>query len=114
MKRTPFADDKLIYAAYARCECGAGLAYPKDPTMRQLKEWNNDSVFNYWDHWDCSDILTGRAIPKGQEGSKMHCGKLPFAFYEVKSENQPSVYGATTRNAIDKQNDLQDNTINKI
>lgn len=97
MKRTLFTDDQLRYAASSRCECGAGLAYPKDPTVRQVKEWMSDSPFNYWDHWDCSDILTGRAVPKGQEGSKMHSGKYPFAFYEIKSENQPSANGATTR-----------------
>jgi hypothetical protein len=98
--RTPFTDDKLIYAAHSRCDCGAGLAYPKDPTVRQIKEWMADSPFLMWDHWDCSDILTGRAIPKGQEGAKVHSGKLPFTFYEIKSENQPSAHGATTRKSI--------------
>ncbi len=97
MSRTPFTDDKLIYAAYIKCACGAGLAYPKDPTVRQVKEWMEDSPFLHWDHWDCSDILTGRAVPKGQEGAKVHSGKFPFAFYEIKSENQPSAHGATTR-----------------
>jgi hypothetical protein len=100
MKKTPFTDEQLTYAAHSRCECGAGLAYPNNPTMRQMKEWENEnSPFAMWSFWDCSDILTGRAIPKGQEGSKMHTGRLPFAFYEIKSETQPSAYGATTRNS---------------
>ena len=97
MKPTPFTDDKLIYSAYARCPCGAGLAYPSDPTVRQMKEWNGDSPFVMWDHWDCSDILTGRSIPKDQEGAKVHCDWYPFAFYSIKSENQPSARGSTTR-----------------
>lgn len=70
----------MIYSATARCPCGAGLAYESGA-----------------DSWDCSDILTGRAIPSGQPGSKKHTVRLPFAFYEVKSENQPSANGATTR-----------------
>lgn len=79
----------LRYSAYSRCDCGAGLAYPKDP-----------KYFKYLmdGHWDCSDIWLGRAIPEGEEGAVKHCGELPFAFYEIKSEDQPSANGATTRN----------------
>lgn len=77
--------DRLCFAAYSRCECGAGMAY--DPA--------SDAGLN--GQWECSDILLGRAIPKGQEGSRIHSNPLPFAFYEVKSENQPSANGATTR-----------------
>lgn len=78
-----YKDSALVYAATARCPCGAGLAYPKGmgPDGR----------------WDCSDILAGRAIPSGQPGSVQHTGLLPFTFYEVKSETQPSANGATTR-----------------
>lgn len=75
-----FTDSELLYAAYARCPCGAGLAYPKAAPMGH--------------YWDCSDILTGRAA--GKE-SVQHTDRLPFAFWEVKGENQPSAYGATTR-----------------
>ena len=82
MEKT-YTDDELIYAATSRCPCGAGLAYPKNIGSRGS--------------WDCSDILTGRAIPKDQPGSKMHGGPWPFVFYEVKSEQQPSANGATTR-----------------
>lgn len=78
-----FALDDLIFSAGARCACGAGLAYPKNVGMRGA--------------WHCSDILLGRAIPSGQEGAKTHDGALPFAFYDVKSENQPSANGHTTR-----------------
>jgi hypothetical protein len=73
--------EDLVYAATSRCPCGAGLAYVPD----------GETV------WDCSAILLGEAIPSGQPGSVQHTGQLPFAFYEVKSEQQPSAQGATTR-----------------
>lgn len=79
-------EDDLVYAADARCPCGAGLAYVK-----------NCGPYGRLAHWDCSDILLGRAIPTGQDGSKLHTGKLPFQFYEIKSEKQPSANGRTTR-----------------
>jgi hypothetical protein len=76
-------DAELIYAAHARCPCGAGLAYPKG--------------IGPMGFWDCSDILTGRAALKGEPGSVKHEARLPFIFYEIKSEQQPSADGATTR-----------------
>lgn len=84
--KKPLRDEDLIYAAAARCPCGAGLAYRR-----------NAGPFGDKAHWDCSDILTGRAIPSGQPGAKTHTDRLPFAFYEIKSERQPSANGATTR-----------------
>ena len=77
--------ERLVYAAHARCDCGAGLAY--DPANCEGEKRC----------WDCSDILLAKAIVKGLPGWKTHTAPLPFAFYEVKSENQPSAYGATTR-----------------
>lgn len=74
----PFGLDELKFSAAARCDCGAGIAYPNDIGPRGF--------------WDCSAILMGTA----DRGLK-HCGQLPFAFYEIKSEGQPSAYGATTR-----------------
>lgn len=69
----------LAYAAYNRCECGAGLAHLIDVTKNSQ-------------YWDCSAILTGEADPKVK-----HTAQLPFAFYDIKMEGQPSAYGATTR-----------------
>jgi hypothetical protein len=80
---TPFTDDELRYSAYARCECGAGMAYPKDCPLNH--------------YWDCSAILKGEAPESGQSGAVKHSGQMPFAFYEVKSEYQPNANGATTR-----------------
>ena len=78
-----YRDHQLVYAATSRCPCGAGLAYPRGIGIRGS--------------WDCSDILTGRAIPSGQTGAVMHTDRLPFTFWEVRSEQQPSANGATTR-----------------
>lgn len=74
-----FTQEELIFAAYARCSCGCGLAYPKNIGIHGS--------------WYCSGILLGEAEP-----GSTHDSPLPFAFYEIKSENQPSANGATTRN----------------
>lgn len=78
-----FTPEELVFAATSLCECGAGLAYPK--------------LTSPHGSWDCSDILLGHALKADDPGSKTHTGRLPFAFYEIKSENQPSAYDATTR-----------------
>ncbi len=72
-----FSDSDLIYSAGARCDkCGAGLAYPKD--------------CGPWHQWTCSNVLKGIGTDNGH-------GAYPFSFYEIKSENQPSAQGNTTR-----------------
>lgn len=83
-----WTEDDLTYAATSRCPCGAGLAY--GPMCVE-------PPFKGPSYWDCSDILLGRAIPSGQPGAVEHTAKLPFTFWEIKSENQPSARGATTR-----------------
>ena len=80
-----FSDAELVYAATTRCACGAGMAYPKNIGMHGS--------------WHCSDILTFRAATKDSADSVGHTSPLPFSFYSVKSENQPSAFGATTRPA---------------
>jgi hypothetical protein len=78
---------KLVYAATARCPCGAGLAYePRGESGKPIQGY-----------WDCSAILLGEAVPEGEPGSVQHTAQLPFLFYEIKSEQQPSAQGATTR-----------------
>lgn len=81
---------KLRYAATVRCPCGAGLAY--DPRAD-----GEGTPFRGPSAWDCSAILLGEAIPSGQPGAVEHTDQLPFAFYEIKSEDQPSAKGRTTR-----------------
>lgn len=80
-----FSQSELRYAASSRCACGAGMAYPVDGPL--------DGA------WDCSSILTGTAAHKGEPGATQHTARLPFAFWSVKSEDQPSAGGRTTRPA---------------
>jgi hypothetical protein len=75
---TAFEEPELIYAAFARCDCGAGYAYPKE--------------CGFGGYWECSEILK-----RTHNKEAKHSPQLPFSFYEVKSEDQPSARGATTR-----------------
>lgn len=79
--------DRIVYAATSRCPCGAGLAY--DPVAEDKGSVFNGPLSGYW---DCSAIILGTA-DKGVQ----HSARLPFAFYSIKSEGQPSANGATTR-----------------
>lgn len=72
-----FKDEDLVYSAHAICEkCGVGLAYPKACGLHH--------------QWTCSAVLKGIGTDKGHSA-------FPFSFYEIKSENQPSANGASTR-----------------
>lgn len=82
--------ERLRYAAYDRCRCGAGLAY--DP----FQEDSPTSPFRGPDAWECSALLLATE-PIDEERRSLHTPALPFAFYEIKSEDQPSARGATTR-----------------
>jgi hypothetical protein len=76
MRENPiFTADELTYSAGTLCPCGFGLAYPKDCGPGH--------------YWDCSAILTGTENP-----TATHTGKLPFSFYDVKSESE---HRGTTR-----------------
>lgn len=86
LKAKPLAA-RLVYSAHARCPCGAGLAY--DPVF---EDENSIYVGPLSGYWDCSAILLGTADQEVQ-----HTEQLPFSFWDIKSENQPSVQGATTR-----------------
>lgn len=79
MKTNPiFTDDELVYSAMNLCPCGHGLAYPKDCGINH--------------HWDCSAILKGI-----HDKTVEHTAQLPFMYYGIKSEGQPSAHGHTTR-----------------
>ena len=73
-----FMAHELLFSAYSRCECGAGLAYPKN-------------IMDPMHYWQCADVLMGEL-----EFSDKH-SLLPFTMFEVLSESQPSAEGATTR-----------------
>jgi hypothetical protein len=88
-----FTDKELLYAATARCRCGAGLAYPHDTeTALQFRSWI------------CSAVLKGQT-----DGEKAYAppflsivvteGKhdqLPFAFYKVREESSVNNTGGWT------------------
>ena len=78
---------KLTYSATSRCPCGSGLAYGS-------MTYEKNSPFNkpYSGYWDCAAIIDDTA-----DKNVKHTAKLPFQFYEIKSENQPSANGRTTR-----------------
>ena len=75
-------EDRLVYAASARCACGAGLAY--DPAGESGRPASG--------YFDCSAILLDHA-----DQAVKHEARLPFVFYEIRTERQPSAHGATTR-----------------
>lgn len=79
--------ERIVYAASARCSCGAGLAY--DPLAEDQGSVFNGPLSGYW---DCSAVILGTA-----DESVKHTDRLPFAFWSVKEEGQPSAFGATTR-----------------
>lgn len=82
MAKAPDRDvtaDDFVWAATARCKCGAGYVYP-------------NFLHSPHGHWFCSASLLGTA----PIGSEHDCAK-PFAFWKIKSDRQPSAAGETTR-----------------
>ena len=93
-----YTPEELIYSAYKRCRCGAGLAYPK-------------SCKDPYYFWGCGHIMSTdikfRPItqPTGpfdpgiieDENGVMHDGGFSFVFYEIKPETCKCVNGSTTR-----------------
>jgi hypothetical protein len=77
--------DGLIYSATARCKCGAGLCYEEGKTGINGA-------------WTCSVcVLADRANLPMEGWDKTAHQAFPFREYEIKSEDQPSAFGATTR-----------------
>ncbi|GAB1376888.1 hypothetical protein MASR1M48_17400 [Lactococcus petauri] len=75
----PYTDEELYYSRESLCPCGHGLAYVKKCGSEQK-------------YWDCSAILKGIA-----DSSVQHTGQLPFAFYDVKGEQEYEGQVRTTR-----------------
>lgn len=69
--------DDLVYAATARCLCGAGFAYRRSSNA---------------EYWECSDIL----LESDQYGV-VHTGRLSFASWGIVPEGDHRAHGATTR-----------------
>lgn len=72
-------NDDLVYSAYERCTCGAGLAYSKNSDPQRAA-------------WSCSATLLGTADP-----NKRHLHDRPAMFYPTIAEHERVAYGATTR-----------------
>ena len=80
---TNLTDLELIYAATARCNCGAGLAHPLD-TAKSFK----------LRAWLCAKVLKGE-VPEAELGQH---DSFPFAFYKVREESSiNNASGETTR-----------------
>lgn len=75
---TNLQDSNLIYAATARCNCGAGLAHPLD----------HEEAFRLRS-WICSDYL------KGNLGTAVH-DRFEFAFYKIREETSINNAGRHT------------------
>ncbi len=75
-----FTLDELVFSACVECPCGAGMAYPKG--------------IGAFGSWHCSAMLTG-TLDKFKKVT--HYGEIPFTTSNIKSENQPSANGLTTR-----------------
>lgn len=88
--------DRLTFAATWRCVCGHGMAYDPLGEVRSDK----DSPFKMAAQWECSAILLGIADRK-----LLHTPPAPFAFWDVKSENELSAGGVTTRAPADPSPD---------
>lgn len=69
-RRQQRREGRLVYC-YHRCPCGALYAY--DPCQKPRPH-----------SWDCSDIILGLAVPKGQPDSRRHDDTMPFVFWTVK------------------------------
>ncbi len=77
--------DGLIFSATARCKCGAGLCYEEGKT-------------GLGGAWTCSVcVLADRANLPMEGWDKSAHQAFPFREYEIKSEDQPSAMGQTTR-----------------
>lgn len=79
--KRPLTPEDLTYSAGARCQCGAGLAYPDLLALRAPLAAA----------WRCSAVLLGET-PDGS-GHDV----LPFACWDVKSEGHWRTPTASTR-----------------
>lgn len=97
-------DEHLMYAARSRCRCGAGLAYLDgvDLDHPMGRSWYcSEALFGLLNGKEYETVKSGEmfkpGVARGKHDSIEHDGAYPFAFYEIKSEIQPSQGGATTR-----------------
>lgn len=98
MAETTYTDLELLYAATARCKCGAGLAYPLDhEAARKLRAWV------------CSAVLKGEASAVSEKwpggvtpanANEAPHDRYDFAFWKIREETSINNAGSfTTRPA---------------
>lgn len=88
--------DRLVFAAWNRCACGAGYAF--DPDVLVSGELSSPGP----SRWECGDMLRYDELSQEQQAgvsTSPHSPPLPFETYEVRLENAPGAEGETTRPA---------------
>lgn len=89
----PAYKDGLIFSSTSRCrKCGSGLCYPQDPKIQRNRD--DDLAGTWW----CMDAYFA-LLAKDKTFPYREHACFPFTFYEIKSEEQPSACGSTTRPA---------------
>lgn len=90
-------DKDLMYAATARCRCGAGLAHPLDHDLAvKLRAWVCSAVLK----GDGIATSQGFAALRGEPPTGDH-DSLDFAFFKVREETSiNNTGGHTTRPAV--------------
>lgn len=83
-----FSAKELVFSATARCRCGSGLAYPRKSAGHARVRADGLLAQSAW---ICAAVLLGAT-----DGGPGH-DAYPFALYEIKSDEQPSAGGASTR-----------------
>lgn len=79
-----YSDEELFYSRTSLCPCGHGLAYVKGSGSQSF--------------WDCSAIWKGIA-----DVNIKHTDQLPFAFYNVKGEQEINGNMHSTRGVFKPQ-----------
>ena len=109
-KTGAYTADELYWAGDARCQCGAGLAYPNEGLHEPSAEngWNGGegTVFKSVSRWTCSALLMGKFDLNDPKVREEHMGKhdvYPFSFYSIHGPlrcDGRTTKGGTSRDAF--------------
>lgn len=94
--RPRFTDRDLLYAATARCRCGAGLAYPTDHSLSmEIRAWVCSAVLR----GDVEDQATDQTLVVFRSGPAAgEHDAFPWNFFKVREETSiNNTGGHTTR-----------------
>lgn len=91
--RIKLTDHELLYAATARCRCGAGLAYPIDSKLAlQLQAWICSAVLKL----ETEEKATGLDPFNRPASVEPKHDALDFAFWKVREETSVNNKGGHT------------------